>query len=876
MTWTSQRSTAMTVVRRVCLSSLIALTLAGTARSQNADVPHDYNIAAGALAQAINGISQQSGVQIVYDIALLNDKRARTLKGRLSLKQALEQALAGSGLTYEFANPSTVVIRKAPAVVTPTSSGGATKGTVALEDSTETLDIVSVTGTRIRGASTPSPKVVITDVQIKQEGFTDLGEVIRSIPQNFSGGQNPGVSAGSSAGSIANQNITGSAALNLRGLGPDATLTLLNGRRMSYEAFVQAVDVSSIPVEAVQQIEIIPDGASAIYGSDAVAGVANVILRRDFDGVSVGVRYGAATEGGLDTREYTVTAGTTWASGGVIATYIDRSVDPIFASDRDFTQRQDDPQTIYNGSDLRSGLLSVHQSLGDWVEVQLDASRNERGQVGYIAYPAYYYRGPNQTDMTLVSPSLKVKLPADWTMQAGYSYTENKSEYRSYTVTRATGASTLDSVGCYCNESQSYDVGAEGPLFDLPGGQLRLAIGVGSRSDDFLTHAYISGTKYGGDESSDFAYAELSAPLVGPQAGLVGVHSFELSAAVRGEDYDSFGKVTTPKFGFIYEITRDIGLKASWGKSFKAPTLLQRYQNRISYLWTTQQTGGTGYPPGSTVLMSYGGNAHLGPERAESWTATLNFHPQWIPELNVDLSYFEIDYSDRVVQPLSPISQTLSNPNFADFVSYAPTPEQQAQLLADYSARFYNYAEAPYDPANVVAIARDEYVNAALQQVNGVDLSGSYRFDLGPGELTIRGGVSWLESTQKNSRRQSSFDLAGQIFNPAEWQARVGSVWLAGGLSVGTFVNYTSGVNNTFVRPARPVASFTTVDMTARYDMDEREDFLSGVSIALSIDNVLNREPPLYTPPFSSYVPYDSTNYSAIGRFVAISLSKHW
>jgi outer membrane receptor protein involved in Fe transport len=870
----------MTVMRRVCLSSLIAFTLAGTVLAQTADAPHDYNIAAGTLTQAINGISQQSGVQIVYDITLLNDKRARVLKGRLSLKQALEQTLAGSGLTYEFANPGTVVIRKS-VVITPTAYGSSApasppKNDVTLPREMETLDVLTVTGTRIRGASTPSPKVVISDVQIKQEGFTDLGEVIRSIPQNFSGGQNPGVSLGSSAGGIANQNITGSSALNLRGLGPDATLTLLNGRRMSYEAFVQAVDVGAIPVEAVQQIEIIPDGASAVYGSDAVAGVANVILKRDYDGVSAGVRYGAATQGGMDTREYTLTAGTTWSSGGFIATYKDTTVDPIYANDRDYTQRQDDPQTIYNGSDLRGGLLSVHQSLGDSVELQLDAARNERGQVGYIGYPAYYYRSPSQTDMTLVSPSIRVKLPADWTLQAGYSYTENKSEYHSYTVTRATGGSNLDSMGCYCNESRSYDVGAEGPLFDLPGGQLRLAVGAGSRSDDFLTHAYISGTRFGGNESSDFAYAELSAPLIGPDAELAAIRSFELSAAVRGEDYDSFGKVTTPKFGFIYEITGDVGIKASWGKAFKAPTLLQRYQNRISYLWTTQQMGGTGYPPGSTVLMSYGGNANLGPERAESWTASLNFHPQAIPELLVDLSYFEIDYSDRVVQPLSPTSQTLSNPNFADFVDYAPTAAQQAQLLADYSSRFYNYAEVPYDPANVVAIARDEYVNAALQHVKGVDLTGSYRFDLGNGQLTVRGGVSWLDSEQQNNRLQNPFALAGQIFNPAEWQGRVGSVWLSGGLSVGAFVNYTSGVNNTFVTPASSMASFTTVDMTARYEMDEREDFLSGVTVALTVENLLDRDPPLYSPPFSAYVPYDSTNYSAIGRFISVSLSKHW
>src|SRR5690606_41548850 len=117
--------------------------------------------------------------------------------------------------------------------------------------------------------------------------------------------------------------------LNLRGLGPDATLTLLNGRRMAYGGFSQAVDISAIPVEAVERIEIVPDGASAIYGSDAVGGVGNVILKREYAGVAAGVRYGRASGGGQATREYTLTAGATWSGGGLIATHKDLSADPI-------------------------------------------------------------------------------------------------------------------------------------------------------------------------------------------------------------------------------------------------------------------------------------------------------------------------------------------------------------------------------------------------------------------------------------------------------------------------------------------------------------------------------------------------------------------
>src|SRR6185437_11661652 len=86
-----------------------------------------------------------------------------------------------------------------------------------------TLQAVAVTGTRIRGGVTASPTITINAQQIQDQGFSDLGEVIRSVPQNFSGGQNPGVTIGATQGGPDNQDVTGGSGMNLRGLGPDAT-----------------------------------------------------------------------------------------------------------------------------------------------------------------------------------------------------------------------------------------------------------------------------------------------------------------------------------------------------------------------------------------------------------------------------------------------------------------------------------------------------------------------------------------------------------------------------------------------------------------------------------------------------------------------------
>src|SRR3546814_12105538 len=89
----------------------------------------------------------------------------------------------------------------------------------------------------------------------------------------------------------------------------------------------------------------------------------------------VGARYGTATDGGLTTREYTATAGTIWSSGGLIAPYKNVSVAPIYSDDRDYTEHMFAPPSIYPGSDQESGLLSIHQSIGEDIELPSAALR---------------------------------------------------------------------------------------------------------------------------------------------------------------------------------------------------------------------------------------------------------------------------------------------------------------------------------------------------------------------------------------------------------------------------------------------------------------------------------------------------------------------
>lgn len=903
-------------VRATLIAIAGAMSMAAHAM---ADTTKRVDIPAGDLRQALLEISKQYGADLVYRPEQVQGIRTRGAHGELTTEQAVIQLLEGTALELRTDSSGAMLIAPPPTTAPKEVRGeeasaveaqkksfrdrlrlaqsGNTQSTESMQkvesaeskksssssDSSEsedqgrkgfTLDTITVTGTRIRGGQTPpSPVIAISAENIREEGFTDLGEVIRSIPQNFSGGQNPGVTIG--AGSQSNYNVNSGSALNLRGLGPDATLTLLNGRRLSYSGFVNAVDLSVVPISALSRIEIITDGASAIYGSDAVAGVANIITKRDFDGVTASYRIGTATDGGGTERQYGLTAGTTWSTGGVIAAYEHSDIDAIFSHQRAYTQYMQGPNTLLPERSQHSGLLSLYQDIGDAATLNLDTLYTERESLKYFSNSTMRTMEDPRSRVFVVSPSLELRLPAEWILTLGGSYGEDKlfDSTRRFTPENVFRSR---SYGCFCNKSESVEVNAEGPVFNLPGGDARIAMGFGHRRNDFESRSFSSTFLTEGTLSSRYAYGEVYLPLVSPQMGIGAMNRLDFTAAFRHEDYGSRGNVTTPKLGLVYQPSEDFTIKSSWGKSYKEPTLTQQYQDYDVYLYPAAPLGATGYPPEATALMTFGGNPDLNPERSESWVGSVLFHPQAVPGLELELSYFNIDYRDRTVLPIQNLSAAFSDAIYSEFVTYSPSPDLLAQVIAQAPSGLTNFSGGEYDPANVIGIVYNNYTNAARWKAKGLDLTGSYAFGLAGGEMTLRGSASWLDGQQQTSAAQPRFDTAGMIFNPPKFSARAGAVWSGRKVTVSSFVNYVGGVTNNQRQIAEELGSFTTVDLNARFSIGGQTGALSGLELALSIRNVLDREPPLYVPLFDYMVSYDSTNYSATGRFASLSVSKHW
>ncbi len=194
------------------------------------------------------------------------------------------------------------------------------------------LETIVVTGSRIRrtDTETASPVQILTRADIERSGKQNISDVLRSVSADNQGSLPSAFSAGFAAGA---------SGVSLRGLGLNSTLVLVNGRRMATYGLADDgqrnfVDLNSIPLEAVERVEVLKDGGSAIYGSDAVGGVVNIILRSNYEGASIGGNLGTSYMDDGDYRRFHASFGTGDDRYNVFATLEGSTIDAIASADR--------------------------------------------------------------------------------------------------------------------------------------------------------------------------------------------------------------------------------------------------------------------------------------------------------------------------------------------------------------------------------------------------------------------------------------------------------------------------------------------------------------------------------------------------------------
>lgn len=305
------------------------------------------------------------------------------------MRKIKRSTLAGTTIALLAAAIQTALAQSAPveapaAAVSQaeaTPADNAAQAETPVTDDATTLDKVTVVGSHIRGAATTAalPVVVIGADKIDAVGAVSGDELFRSIPQMgdvlFDASNNPQTS------NAARGDVN---SVNLRSLGVGNTLVLLNGRRLVQHPTsqgtsdtgtvpVQSFNSNSIPVAGLDRMEVLLDGAAAIYGADAVAGVVNTVLQGEFDGVTVSTRYGGAEGTSMRESEFNLFAGHNYDRGNVslFLNYVDRS--ELWADEQDFTY-SDDLRPLFADYPGFAGLTALdgRSSHTPWARLSVD------------------------------------------------------------------------------------------------------------------------------------------------------------------------------------------------------------------------------------------------------------------------------------------------------------------------------------------------------------------------------------------------------------------------------------------------------------------------------------------------------------------------
>lgn len=888
--------------RRPCrLASRVALSvMAVLASVAQAQALTEFDLPEQPLADSLRAIAAQTNSNIIFDRKLVDGQSAPPLKRQANTAEALTQLLKGTGLTYKKLDDKTVTIQLASSdAAATTSSTYGNDGRIRLAQAQTTsdqaprtapalgistmmlLEEIVVTGTNIRGVeNSAAPLIVLDRAYIEASGLSTTTRLIESLPQNFanatqSGVLVPGVTDGRVQGS----------AVNLRGIGEGTTLVLLNGRRIALGFAGSSVDIAALPLSAIERVEVLTDGASAIYGSDAVGGVVNFILRSDFEGAETRMRAGSAD--GADEYSVSQVVGNAWDSGNALFSVDYYKRDLLAVGERDFV-----PSTTLVGSLLPedenySAMFTGRQDLTSSVSLFADAlytNRDSFNRAGRVLQ--------NET-FTLENPQLSTTLGVewrfgrDWQIEASGGYSNNEVEQV------ARGPMLTPTIVPPTTQTAEFDIEsarikADGTLFTMPGGNVRAAIGADYRSETFEGQTVDSrgiGTAppVDLDQTVRSAFGELYVPIVGEGNALPGIHSFEVSLAARYDDYSEFGDSLDPKYGIAWEPVGGLKLRGSYGTSYVAPRLLDYNLASTRALGLRQPDPAAGGALSSLLVLLGTDVESLGPQESENLSVGLEIAPESLPGFEIGLNYYDIEYEDRIANTPA-TAQILGNPAaFGSLIIRNPSAAQIAEALRQGGLGGNPLTTGPgYNPAAVAAIVDQRRRNLSGTNTSGLDLSTRYDFKAGENNFSFGVAATYvLELEQQVTETSPPVDTVDTYNNPTHWRGRASAGWRRAGFATNLFVNHTDSYKDG--RPVAPLAqidAFTTVDLRLAYDFSERfkDGLLTGLTIAAGAQNLLDEEPPrtFVGPNAVTDLGFDPANANPLGRLISIEFTKTW
>lgn len=893
----------------VSAASVLAIGFAAPAMGQAAETA-EFDIPSQSLSSALIEYSRQSNVTVIAPTAMTDGLVSTPVSGALAPDAALETLLSNAKLEMRKRDDGVIILSQAIAEAPERRPGPFRVAQVSqeetirdvggrVEDEESVQDVIVVTGTNIRGVENIAvPSLTLSRDELEIAGFSSIEEAFQTLPQNLNSINDVGTAV-SGASNVGAFNAERAAGINLRGLGTQSTLVLLNGKRRPGVVQGRVFDVSAIPLSAVQQVEIVTGGRSAVYGSDAVAGVVNIVMRRDFEGAE-SQAFASMADDGAERLNLSQIVGAKFSRGGVVAAY-------DFARDRDLditeAGRVNTDMPGFNVPtpgeyDLtpdnwrHSALLSGNYDVSDSTELYFDGlytfdKNKQNASFSLGAFPISSSASYTSEQYSLAG-GLKAELGGDWEVDVSGVY--GVSDVYSSGISESIFTGSLVTTDDNQAELWSVSAVADGPLMTIAGVEVRAAIGVETRSESFerevLSPAIFFQLR--GEEERDVqsVFAELLLPIVedGAQPGL---RELQVSFAGRYDDYSDFGDTFNPQAGLVWSPMEGLRVRGAYSEAFRAPDLFTLTSATGVQLRTLPDpmTPPIGF---STVLTQIGVVPDLGPEDATTWSVGFDYEPGFAPWLTTSASFYSVEYEDRIDTPAVGTAIALALVNQTDFQSLidrSPTAQQLSDIVAGAST-LDNFSGIPFDfqTQNLLdvfpglVLFDNRTANIGIDKTSGIDIQLRTQFEMDIGKISAGLNVNHiLDFDRQVTETSPEFSQLNEPGKPVDTRLRGDIGWSKDGVSTVLFVNYTDSYANTLLTPNQEMDAFVTVDATLGIDGSQMFEggFLDGTRLTLNATNLFNEDPPLLNGNNFSFN-FDGINANPLGRVISARIVKRW
>lgn len=769
------------------------------------------------------------------------------------------------------------------------------------------LEAVIVTGTRTTGmkaVDSPAPITVLGSDVLKKTGQPDM---IQALAQNV-----PSFNAQAFGGDTAALTLSA----KLRGVSPNHTLVLLNGKRRHGTANLAvlggayqggaAADLNFIPLASVEHVEVLLEGAAAQYGTDAIAGVINIIQKKATSGGEVIINGGGYMDGGGTTGDLAINIGmaptensylnltgeTKYHGYSFRGAYDPRVVDSPYNAGATNSPAKSYPQVINAANwpyvNRISGDAQYRQTVlayNGGVQVTPDIEVYSFGTIARKWSAAHEnYRLPNvvkgkmatdipfplgfdpkesitETDYAVTGGISGVTNAWNWDLSSTYGKdddsvnvldTANASLYADTSTTTTKGYTPTDiHAGGFINTqwsntldvSHEFEVGLAGPL--------TFAAGAEYRKESYEITAGEVATYYGGGSQSYFGFAPVNAgkhkrnnKAVYVDLAVSPIEPLKLDAAVRYEDFSDFGDTTVAKLTGRYDFSPAVAVRGTVSTGFRAPTLAESYYSGINV--SPSSISGQ-LPPNSPGAALLGING-LKPEKSENISVGLVTH--LAPKLTMTLDAYQIKIKNRIVSSGTLYGENVITVNGNKVTNGIVSPAVIAALAAN------GVNVDPTIRTNATySVGANMFVNGLDTKTKGVDFVGTYYSDFGDW-----GRVDWSLSASYNKTEVTKiapnppgldptltlFDaiaIANLEDTSPKYKVIAGGYWSLGKFAMNLKETFYGETSGLSTDSGSSALMKTKIKPAMITDLDLSYQVLDSVKVSIGANNLLNYYP---------------------------------